>query len=342
MFHLLESLGSVRIENNHTTLAEVLDARDEPATGNEALLEIGNIEAAMRFLEETLSGPQGATVPLSLGLVRELHRRTVEQLSPGREGDATPGEFRKVPVRIAGAGHIPPGAGDVPALMTELMDFVNQEIPERYDLIRIALAHHRFAWIHPFTNGNGRTVRLFTYAMLVKAGFNVGGKQQEGRLLNPTAIFCSDRQNYYNMLALADQGRDQDLLAWCNYVLGGLKTEIDKLDRLLDYAYLKTEILVPAINSLGNKKDLSLHESKILHKVLDDYPMQNQIARTVLPQLSQVQVSRILAGMRDRSLLVTGEPNGRKYYLGISRGHLLREVMRQLDAKGFLPLKGEV
>lgn len=342
VFHLLESLGSARIENNHTTLAEVLESRDEPATGNESLREIENIESAMRFLEETLSPPAGTAVPLSLGLVRELHRRTVDQLSPNREGDDTPGAFRTVPVRIAGANHVPPEAGDVPSLMTELVGFLNQDIPERYDLIRIAIAHHRFAWIHPFKNGNGRTVRLFTYAMLIKSGFNVGGKHQEGRLLNPTAIFCSDRQRYYDLLSLADQGSDHNLLVWCQYVLSGLKTEIDKLDRLLDYPYLKTEILAPAIQALAAKKDISPHESKILHKVLDQYPLQNQDARTVLPNLGQVQVSRILAGLRERHLLATEEPGGRKYYLGISRGHLLREVMRQLDAKGFLPLKGEV
>jgi hypothetical protein len=37
---------------------------------------------------------------------------------------------------------------------------------------------------------NGRTVRLFTYAMLVKTGFNVN----VGRIINPTAVFCSYRK----------------------------------------------------------------------------------------------------------------------------------------------------
>jgi hypothetical protein len=84
------------------------------------------------------------------------------------------------------------------------------------------------------------------------------------------------------------------------------------------------------------------NETKILHRVPDVYPLQNQDTRTVLPRLGQVQVSRILAGLRDRSLLVTEEPGGRKYFLGISKGTLLREVMRRLDSKGFLPLKGAV
>ncbi len=88
----------------------------------------------------------------------------------------------------------------VDGYMDELIDFVTREDDPRYDLIKIAIAHHRFVWIHPFTNGNGRTVRLFTYALLMKYGFRVETAQ---RILNPTAVFCNDREQYYNKLRRA-------------------------------------------------------------------------------------------------------------------------------------------
>ena len=53
----------------------------------------------------------------------------------------------------------------------------------KYDLLKVAIAHHRFVWVHPFSNGNGRTVRLFTYAMLVKLGFNVNGISRQYELM---------------------------------------------------------------------------------------------------------------------------------------------------------------
>ena len=56
-------------------------------------------------------------------------------------------------------------------MMQELIDFVNKEDTPKYDLLKIAIAHHRFVWIHPFENGNGRVVRLFTYALLLKFVF---------------------------------------------------------------------------------------------------------------------------------------------------------------------------
>ena len=109
----------------------------------------------------------------------------------------------------------------VDGYMDELIDFVTREDDPRYDLIKIAIAHHRFVWIHPFTNGNGRTVRLFTYALLMKYGFRVETAQ---RILNPTAVFCNDREAYYNMLMEADTGTDAGLEAWCEYVLGGSRS----------------------------------------------------------------------------------------------------------------------
>ena len=37
-------------------------------------------------------------------------------------------------------------------------------------VIAVAAAHHRFVWIHPFYDGNGRVVRLMSHAMLKRLG----------------------------------------------------------------------------------------------------------------------------------------------------------------------------
>jgi Fic family protein len=81
--------------------------------------------------------------------------------------------------------------------------FINASDSPKYDLVKVAVAHHRFGWVHPFSNGNGRSVRLLTYALLIKYGFNVN---TGGRVLNPTAVFCNDRDRYYAMLAEGDRG----------------------------------------------------------------------------------------------------------------------------------------
>lgn len=88
---------------------------------------------------------------------------------------------------IAQSTHLPPEFIHVPAYMQELVGFMNRADAPKYDLMKVALAHHRFGWIHPFGNGNGRTVRLLTYSLLIKYGFNV---KTSGRVLNPTAVFA--------------------------------------------------------------------------------------------------------------------------------------------------------
>lgn len=240
IFHMLESLGSARIEGNHTTLADLVESRLDGAanTASDLLREMENIEAAMSYVEQSMRpGDQ-----LTEHLIRELHALTVRDLV--REGDTTPGAYRIGAVRIALSEHQPPEAIQVPQYMQTLVAFVNQDHPHKYDLIKVALAHHRFGWIHPFSNGNGRVVRLLTYALLIKYGFNV---QAGGRLLNPTAVFCNDRDRYYAMLARADSGTSDGLEDWCVYVLQGILEEIRKVDRLADYAYLSQRILAPAV-----------------------------------------------------------------------------------------------
>lgn len=341
LFHILETLGSARIEGNRTTIAEIVDRKLESPGEDEKLKEIQNIESALLFVEEAWSRDPD-TFRIDHSLVRELHRLTTNGLSTAEEGDATPGSYRLGTVRIAKSVHLPPDAADVFPRMDDLFRFINNPDPPKYDLLKIALAHHSFTWIHPFSNGNGRTVRLFTYALLLKTGFRVGGPVPATRLLNPTAVFCSDREKYYEMLARADTGTDEGLLDWCSYVLSGLKTELDKVAKLLDYEWLKKNILVPAIQDLHQKNGISNHEKTVLFLVLDKLVIRNQDVRPALNGMSVVQTSRILADLRQRQLIVPARGAERSYELGISRSPLLRMVLRQLDRQGFLPLKGEI
>ena len=343
VFHLLESLASARIENNRTTVAELIDNElEQPKHRDSQYLEIINIEKTMEFIESLMSD-EGFNAAIGHNLMREIHKRVTAGLPVSKEGDTTPGEYRKGYVSITNAEHSPPPPGDVFSYMDELIQFYNQQDQPKYDLLKIALAHHRFAWIHPFSNGNGRTVRLMTYAMLLNAGFRVGGKTPVTRMLNPAAVFCSDRDVYYRKLSEADTGTKEGLLQWCRYVLEGLKTELKKIDRLLDYEYVKTEILKPAVTELHRKNGISDQEGKILMFVIDrTEPVQNKDIRGLLEPVSQVHVSRIISDLKERKLLVPTVESERKYFINLNRSPLMRDIIRQLDKNDFLPMRGEI
>jgi Fic family protein len=331
IFHFMESLGSARIEGNRTTLAELVERKIENlAPKDEQFLEIDNVEKAIHFIDENVN-----KTPINKIFISELHRLVVKNLSPNKEGDFSPGTYRQINVKIAKAKHIPPDYNQVPNYMEDLIEFINKNDSHKYDLLKTALAHHRFAWIHPFRNGNGRTVRLLTYAMLVKQGFRV----DTGRILNPTAVFCNDRQKYYDLLASADSEQEADLLNWCEYVLSGLRSEIEKIDRLLDYKFLATKILIPAVIFARERKIITEVEGKVLAIAITEQIFQAGDLKPAFPKKVPADISRIIRRLKEKNMVVSIAENERKYYINFYNNYLLRGIIEILKQEGFLPLK---
>lgn len=329
VFHLLESLASARIEGNHTTLADYVETKVTPGTdGADALHEIHNIEAAMRQVEDAVEPGD----PITEHLLRGLHATTVQGLQ--REGDRTPGSYRTASVGIAAAEHLPPDAVQVSQYMSELIAFINQADPPKYDLMKVALAHHRFAWIHPFGNGNGRVVRLLTYAMLIKYGFKVSSA---GRLLNPAAVFCADRNRYYGMLALADSGQERAMEQWCVYVLSGIRDELEKVTRLADYTHLSSRVLLPAVAHARARQMITAQEASVLRLTIERGIVKAGDLEAALPDLSAHQRTYLVRKLLDSGMLQPLRPGARQYALGFTHSMLLRGVIKALTDEGFVP-----
>lgn len=334
LFHMLESLGSARIEGNHTTIAEYIETKLAKTTSkDEKTLEILNVEKALQFVDETIDKN-----PMNEAFIRELHKIVVKGLSspPKGEGDPTPGLYRERNLIITQSKHKPPDYLKVKDYMEELNQFINKKDLPKYDLLKTALTHHRFVWIHPFINGNGRTVRLITYAQLIKYGFNV---KVGGRIINPTAIFCNDRKKYNHFLGLADSGKTIDLLSWSEYVLLGLRQEIEKIDRLLDYEYLSKNILNPAIDYSLERKTITPIEASILKIAIKKQIFQAQDIKSIFPDKKSSHISRYIKRLQDKTMIFPQEKRGRKYIISFVNNYLMRGVVKMLDEHNFLPLK---
>jgi Fic family protein len=333
LFHMLESLCSARIEGNSTTLSEIIENRLVGASAaDEKVREILNMEKAMDFIDKNVKSS-----PLDRAFICELHRLTVNDLTlaPNGEGDQSPGVYRTQNVNIAGSNHKPPEYLQVNDYMDELIRFIAKPASRKYDLIKTAIAHHRFVWIHPFNNGNGRTVRLLTYALLVKQGFHV----DTGRILNPTAVFCNDRDKYYDYLSEADSGTAQAMSAWCEYVLSGLKREIEKIDRLTEYNFLKKEIIIPAVAFAREREVITDTEARVLRKTVELGVMQASDIGEFFREKSAPEISRQIARLKKKKMLQPEKEGSRKYIIRFDNNYLLRGIIKSLDEKGFLPIK---
>lgn len=329
IFHMLESVGSARIEGNRTTISEYIEKKIEKndSKKTESFREIENVEKAMDYIEEVINEGE----EISHQFIRELHQLTVSDLDG--EGDKTPGAYRKWNVEISKSLHLPPASHLVMEYMQELLDFVNKNDANKYDLLKTAIAHHRFTWIHPFGNGNGRVVRLLTYALLIKYGFNV----KDGKLLNPTAVFCNDREVYYQMLSTADYGERDSVLVWCHYVLKGIVEEISKINRLLDFPYLLENILIPTINYGLEREFLTEVETNALKTGVKKQVFKSGDLESVFQGMTARQKTHQISKMKDNGFIRPLEEGGRTYYVNFMNNYLMRGLIRVLEVEGFVP-----
>lgn len=104
------------------------------------------------------------------------------------------GQYRRGRVFIAGAKHVPSPPKLVPELVKEVLQELNSGSEGIDAVISASRLHHRLAWIHPFTDGNGRLARLLTNLRLMRAGFP------------PIVLRKPERRAYYSALEKADAG----------------------------------------------------------------------------------------------------------------------------------------
>jgi Fic family protein len=332
LFQLLTSMISARIEGNHTTIVDALEAiNEESDTGvaaPEDVREINNIQAGIDFIEKHVHDR-----PIDKAFICELHRIVVNDLT--REGDERPGGYRRENVTIAQSSHRPPHHADVEDHMTALIEFINRADGTQFDLLKDAVAHHRFVWIHPFSNGNGRVARLLTYAMMAKQGFI---DSSGVRVLNPTAVFGSNRNEYYEALARADSLKDKEILAWAEYMLSGVKADLDKVEKLQDAKYVRTEIIMPALKSAHDKGRLSAQEYAMLVAASKKESVTARDFDSVINKsASHVVRSQAIRKLREARLLRPLEEGGRRYTLQLIPNAITSHIMRQLDENGLLP-----
>ena len=331
LLHAVEAVASARIEGNHTTIASYIEKRDDDSHKNdEQIIEISNLIDGLDFIDKYVMEE-----PISADFIKELHRIVVNGLT--HEGDKRAGAWRDEPRYIANARHQPPESYDVPDLMRELIDYINNDESEQYNLLKIAIANHRFVWIHPFGNGNGRTDRLMTYALLCKKGYIAPNKM---RLFNPTAIFAGDRNKYYDMLALADDYKDKHILEWCEYFLSGVRNEIKKSESLADADFVNKKILLPSVDRMEKAGVVSKLESNILGRAVRLGAIKASDIKDLWGrEVTSVAIAQQIKKLRDRNLVKATHEGGREYEISFENSELTRVTLEQMDLAGLLPIR---
>lgn len=172
--------------------------------------------------------------PASVEFIRWLHRTFYEDAPASfltiargeRFFQMKPGIFRMEEGEEVEVGrHLPPSANRVEAFMEYFeKKYSFTTLGKGSQIIAMAIAHHRFAYIHPFLDGNGRVSRLMSHAMGLKAGIGAHGLWSISRgLARGLKSGLEGREEYKMMLEQADMPRQGDLDGRGNLSLKALK-----------------------------------------------------------------------------------------------------------------------
>ncbi|MDM9648304.1 Fic family protein [Rhizobium sp. S163] len=154
-------------------------------------------------------------VPTSTEFVSWVHRRFYEEMPDqfrfvehhdGSKAEIVPGQFRTNAKDDVIVGRHRPPKSDVVATYMQYFSkrYQAAQASATNQVIAIAAAHHRFNFIHPFIDGNGRVSRLMSHAMASRAGVGGNGLWSISRGL---ARGLTDNGEYKRMMDYADSER---------------------------------------------------------------------------------------------------------------------------------------
>ncbi len=153
-------------------------------------------------------------IPYTESFIKTIHFEFYKNLpseflfttsTDGEERKVVPGNYRTSEVIVG--KHIAPASDRVDAFMNKFESYYTSSRESKnniHRIITIAAAHHRLAWIHPFLDGNGRVVRLFSDACFMYEDLHSNGLWSISRGL------ARSNEKYKQLLANADLHRYND------------------------------------------------------------------------------------------------------------------------------------
>ncbi len=179
--------------------AAVIADPDELARA-EARNALRQFDLVLRLIDEWLQTPE-RKFRLRPSMILQIHREALEGLS------SYAGNYRPGGVEIRGSKHEPRGAHLVPELVEDMCDFVNENWDVKSPVFLASYVMWRLNWIHPFSDGNGRTSRALSYLVLcIKLGYRLPGTNTI-----PEQI-AKNKTPYYAALERADKECESEII----------------------------------------------------------------------------------------------------------------------------------
>src|SRR5690554_627204 len=197
-----------------------------------------------RLIDE---GNDPAVWPATSAYARWIHREFCQRLpddmlwvdnrDSGKRLTVMPGELRKADVIVG--SHIAPAPENLPKFLTRFdTAYAAPPLNPLRQLQAAGAAHHRFLWIHPFLDGNGRVARLMSHALFKRLGIGTS-------LWSVARGLARQQERYKSLLMAADGPREGDrdgrgnlsqraLVEFCDFFLESAIDQVRFMRELLD------------------------------------------------------------------------------------------------------------
>ena len=255
--------------------------------------------------------------PVARAFIEWTHREFCQRLPESLLVVVNPDTGERVPVvpgqlrtrTVAVGRHVAPAPGDLPALMgrfEEAYDAARLTKPRQ--VIAVAAAHHRFLWIHPFLDGNGRVARLMSHALLLDMGIG-------SALWSVSRGLARSSGEYRRLLMAADEPRRNDLdgremlsqdalIDFCRFFLETCLDQVRYMRELLDPSELQRRMEL-YVRDEESAERLPKRSFTVLREAL----LAGYLERGRVPGLidtSERTARRVISALLEKRLLVSG------------------------------------
>lgn len=244
----VSSHASTSIEGNPLPLTDVKQLiKLNPKNLRDSEKEVLNYNNILKEINKNILKHK---INFSLKLILKIHAGVVKNLLPQYDT----GTLRKRPVFVNNpilrkTVYYPPDHADVPSLIDDLIAFVRNNRKDIDPIILAGIFHKQFVFIHPFIDGNGRTTRLVTKALLAEMGLDTFNLFSFENYYNKDVTeyfkFVGEIGDYYEL-------KDKvNFTNWLEYFTGGIIDELLRVNRILSLME-------------GRNVSISNHDQKIL------------------------------------------------------------------------------
>lgn len=287
------------------------DFSSEPKKRNLQLEAVAHIHV-QRLIDE---GKDPDIWPATAAYARWLHQEFCERLpvemlwvedpDTGERAEVIPGQLRRRDVQVH--RHIPPPFAELPRYLARFDQAYDAPHLSRLQRVQaIGAVHHRFLWIHPFLDGNGRVARLMSHALLKRLGIGAS-------LWSVARGLAREETRYKTLLAQADGPREGDrdgrgsltqrgLVAFCAFFL----------ERAIDQVEFMTELLDP--ETFLRRMEIHVEEQVRAKKlprgsfmVLREAALSGEVERARIPMLTGYEeraARMVTSALVERGMLV--------------------------------------